>query len=643
MFASWKPATVQENLMSTATMDTSYTAKSLLTNTTPLFAVVIKMPNRYLNLVHPVLTTPKQPKLNANGDPMMTRAGKPMEGFIEDIDQLLLKPVTSWATPSDAYSKLCTEEQKIVNAIKRCLNDFNSSLWLENGETAKDGLPHLHVLMARKRAGKDLSGSPSTQFYNVSVARTLKKIMNEFGGIMKCQVVRNVRGVFEYMLGEDKLFMGANNTPMLQLVKLTRKTPPEQLPVLEETLGGIVEESMTTATGQTTFSAWAPFGTFQTALAKRSADVAGLVDEIDDEGNPVSSQTKRQRTCADATDDNDDLESLWYEKPVSKSNLTTTKTGGVVVKIDEIVNLMFTKGYKDRQELKRKQHLLQGDERILVTSAIVSQRKDFWDIVETQLKNMTPIVSPKEWLINSTDFTTDGETTMTEEETADLFLRWCDEQKIETDEILAALACLIAGDLPKRRMLFLQGESNSGKSFWLSNILPRITPACRSVSSLNTDFGLMNLRDATHCLLEECIVSPQNHERLKQIGGGQPTAIAVKYQDDVTVTITGTIVISQTPIWTGHKQELELLQAYTNRSCGFWVALEKSSVLADHEQDRGNCLPNPNWFAKAVKHIWSLDNYQQYMSCESPEDNRPLIEHINDFLGLEGSIQSEVM
>ena len=112
--------------------------------------------------------------------------------------------------------------------------------------------------------------------------------------------------------------------------------------------------------------------------------------------------------------------------------------------------------------------------------------------------------------------------TLTPQQTLALFNAWCSEQQINAYKIAWFLISRLQGRVYKRIGLFLQGASNSGKTYWSSQLF---SPLASITGKMSTGgrFCLQECERRRIIIGEEVSISTDNVDRIKELMSGEIT------------------------------------------------------------------------------------------------------------------------
>ncbi|KAK3744802.1 hypothetical protein RRG08_042186 [Elysia crispata] len=181
---------------------------------------------------------------------------------------------------------------------------------------------------------------------------------------------------------------------------------------------------------------------------------------------------------------------------------------------------------------------------------------------------------------------------MTPEQTLALFNAWCSEQDINAKAFAWIMIACLQGRMYKKIGVYLQGASNSGKTYWSSTLFQ---PLSKLVGKMTTG-GRFCLQDCVNKRIivgEEVGIAADNVDRLKELMSGEKTTFERKMQSPGTCKANLVILNSNNIPFANVPQEKQALE---NRMFIF-KNLKKSKILPVALKNMEATKPNPKFMS----------------------------------------------
>ena len=181
-------------------------------------------------------------------------------------------------------------------------------------------------------------------------------------------------------------------------------------------------------------------------------------------------------------------------------------------------------------------------------------------------------------------------TMMTPEQTLALFNAWCDEQNVNARALAWIIIACLQARIYKKIGVYLQGASNSGKTYWTSTLFH---PLNKLVGKMTTGgrFCLQDCGKKRIIVGEEVGIAADNVDRLKELMSGEVTTFERKMKSPGTCKANLVLLNSNNLPFAnvpGEKQALE------NRMFLF-RNLKKSKILPTALKGMEATKPNPKF------------------------------------------------
>ena len=175
-------------------------------------------------------------------------------------------------------------------------------------------------------------------------------------------------------------------------------------------------------------------------------------------------------------------------------------------------------------------------------------------------------------------------------QTLALFNSWCDEQSINAKALAWVIIACLQGRIYKKIGVYLQGASNSGKTYWTSTLFH---PLSKLVGKMTTG-GRFCLQDCCKKRIivgEEVGIAADNVDRLKELMSGEVTTFERKMKSPGTCKANLVLLNSNNLPFTNVPGERQALE---NRMFLF-RNLKKSKILPTALKGMDATKPNPKF------------------------------------------------
>lgn len=475
------------------------------------YTFVVHYPN-----LHPTQYLPHKGMYEDNGQPMQDKYKK--DGGIRtepcEMNEMSEVKVEAWKTKQDVLNALPSGCRTICNGLKAWLNKSSCSVFFHNAAEDKCSQfkgPHLHVVT---RSEETTTGA-FRRLYNVSAIRTLRKRVGEAGGYFRCEGVRHLSGLMNYLKQAPRIYMGANSRPLHNAFHEDVDVP------YEDCVDEADKDEASAPTGEA-FNGWHS----QAGAKKRTAeDSWGAATTI--ELQPA----KAMKVSYSATDDH--------------------------MRILRVLMLYYN-AYNLQDVWKRVGEVGDG-------TSLHDRYKETWKRMagKPNVSRMMGTVKcslESEWIgkpfaecihwycVNVCDRADIYETA---ESSYEMFVEWMNDQKIQPIEFIRQVFAIMDRKDPKFNTLCFIGPSNAGKTLMITTPLRAL---CRFVGQManrsgNGDFSMMQLVNQRMIAMDECILDPKNMEDMKLLLGGEELRVQVKYSDHSIVERTPVVMTGNKEPW----------------------------------------------------------------------------------------------
>lgn len=219
-------------------------------------------------------------------------------------------------------------------------------------------------------------------------------------------------------------------------------------------------------------------------------------------------------------------------------------------------------------------------------------------------------------------------------QTANFVQDWCQEQGIPAGQLILEIYNILKMYHPKKNTLYLQGQSNAGKTYLLNMVLPQKDKVGSHISS--KDFPFQECATKSVILINELTLASQAESELyKNILGGEPTYINVKNKPASLLYRKPVFLTSNEPIYRFVSNEkiplLNRMMAHMNLS---------TSTIIKKYTTKG--IPSPKYLAAAFKNIELLQEHLHIPEDETFMDHQEeILSHLSkDLLSLKIDVQA---
>ena len=217
------------------------------------------------------------------------------------------------------------------------------------------------------------------------------------------------------------------------------------------------------------------------------------------------------------------------QKEQSTSQVQQKKIPKFYLDIENLLELM--KHYKTAEKIQLLQDVINQHHLDQLTSLIRSHN---WNIIyrESQEEHefMTALTTPTNYYNIFIEHIDDiRQKTMSYKETTDFMLKWTLKQNIDLRTFILQVHMILRKYHPKKNTLYLQGSSNTGKSYILEGLVPHKDRDGSHITS--RDFQFQECLTKPIILINDLTLQNQAESKIyKNILGGEPTYIKVKKQ-----------------------------------------------------------------------------------------------------------------
>ncbi|KAK3744800.1 hypothetical protein RRG08_042184 [Elysia crispata] len=404
---------------------------------------------------------------DTNGEPKRHS----LHGFLinspMDDDELLTTPVLKWITPGQILKNMTFESKSLINKIKEFVNSNQVAVWLHDTDIPDD------KCHARKGPHFHLiveSTTPNSR--NLKNFRALQTSCSKWDcGLYVTKVTTSPDKLYLYQLQDsEKVFLGTNSSFCLETITALQH----------------VDGQVDGFNGTAEFDSDADvLSTVNPALLKQDARAEKRAASSDAPPAKRSKNTDNLYLLKRCIEENPDVGSL-----------------------QEMVTI-----YKNTENYQT------------LCDIFFDQRAEkYWAMAQQEAAGQSQdadILRRLEELPDSLRHM------MTPEQTLALFNSWCKEQNINARALAWIMIACLQARIYKKIGVYLQGASNSGKTYWTSTLFQ---PMNKLVGKMTTG-GRFCLQDCVNKRIiigEEVGIAADNVDRMKELMSGERTTFERK-------------------------------------------------------------------------------------------------------------------
>ena len=452
-------------------------------------------------------------------------------------DELHQLPVLKWITPGAILQGLTFEAKSLINKIKEFLNSNQVAVWLHDTDEpdhkchSRKG-PHLHIV----------SESTCANSRNLKNFRALQNACTKFNcGLYVSKVMSTPDKVYLYQLQDpEKTFLGSNSRFCLDTINELRNSVDAQVDGFDENIESDNQTNVLSKVNPALLK-----GPVSTEDAEPGDKRAGPSDLPPRKRSKHVDNVYLLQRCIEQNPDVGSLQEM----------------------------VLLYKNTEDYQQLADMFFDVKADKYWTMAQqecSTLSQEADIYhrlDEVPDSLRNM-----------------------MTPEQTLALFNSWCEEQAINARALAYVLIACLQGRVYKKIGVYLQGASNSGKTYWTSTLFH---PMSKIVGKMTTGgrFCLQDCSKKRIIIGEEVGIAVDNVDRLKELMSGEVTTFERKMKSPGTCKANLVLLNSNNLPFANVPQEKAALE---NRMFLF-RNLKKSKVLPSALRGMNQTRPNPKF------------------------------------------------
>lgn len=512
------------------------------------------------NYIQPDFIQAKLFQYDDKNEIKLAKGGAPLSRYATSDDYtgtplgIREKPVVQFSTPLDIYSSLTEEQKQLTNEIKTFCNTKPSVFIWHNGTADKScqfhGL-HIHIVY-------DYSGKLSDLYRY----KTLKRKCQEFGLTCRHQKVQRLDALLNHLQQKPRIVLGCNNLSLCG--RLVRTF----------TMASILDETFDFAHDE--------------KEAERVQHDAGMFMKSALEYEPYKDADthNHEHLIQQLANEELTMPDMSNEPEIERvKKLPTTKTAS---KVDILKAYMSKYSTNDTDEIL-KQIMINGcnDElngwRSLCLVPVVNYIKE----QACKELNVTKEIHGTTYVDKFMSECPAPDDCLTVTETAQLFDAWCKEQRIDMGDFMIKTYAILDKSFSKINCLMLQGESNAGKTYWTTGLLPFPKVVGQTIQS--QDFAYQKCIGKEVIQIPELsLTKPEQVEESKKIFEGLPTQINIKHKEPRLLPRIPVILTCNRVPWYFYQEETE---TFRNRIFKF-DNLKQSPLL------QGKKSPNPIFFKK---------------------------------------------
>ncbi|KAL4217968.1 hypothetical protein ACF0H5_022706 [Mactra antiquata] len=472
-------------------------------------------------------------------------------------------------------------EKTPLNAIKQFCNEHPCTIFWHNGTTddaCKVNGFHMHIIVYNKG-----------NLWHDSSWRTCRKKLTNANVTVRVQKVKSLPAILNHLQQSPRILVGCNNVKLCAAL-IRYKDYKADYDIADQFQGDEhVSESAADDNGQSSFLSDMMGWKEQSAVSNDDDNDSDHEISISDyimnlAQKPDSPTTSFEDICRDKKPKDP------KEKDESKKMLPATKG---LQKMDVLRSLISKYDRHTQHELLTS-IIKAGDKDDLTNWRTLKCSPQFvlvWNqvIAEIAAEKVSTGTTYCDTLLTA-DIDTD-ESYLTVAETAQLFMEWCEHQRINPGQFLGRLYQVLNCTLPKVNTFTLVGTSNAGKSYWMNAIACLKDHFGETISS--ADFMWQECVDKQLIYIPECTISkPDQLEIFKKVCEGMPTMVNIKNKPAAMLKRAPVLLTSNTLPWEYFQQEREAIE---NRM--FFERVKQAPML----KEKG--AANPKMFIEIFKFI----------------------------------------
>ena len=542
--------------------------------------------------INPRTIKAKVISLDVNKKPKKSRQGVVFTEYVKPTDMkaqgLITKKMSDVATPKENLAMLNGSQKKAVNMLKKFINSNQCALFWHNGsidDSCEFNTMHLHMIV-----GVLVSTEPLCRCKTWRTVR--KEILGlEFDNDVQCkpviktQKVQSVDRLLHHLVSNPgnlkpspRLCIGVNNIPRLKRLYSSLSSTDVHFNKAtdlgkEDDYGNESCMSATTPDFMCDALGWLDSG--NVCYVKEAVDddpyAVSLGFELPDlEAKTVSSKAVTFEKAMTVERKRKEIEP---KIPESKSFKNTMILVELMKKYKAYNKAQLFKTMSDHLELDGSDIDLSNFSQLVCHP----QQKIFFENALAMIQ-MTTDVKETSYLMSLFDIDlskSDG--CLSEGETAELFLRWCKQQAINPTELAIDIYFVLSQYVPKKNTLYLQGQSDAGKTYWVNSLLPNKSLLGEMITS--SDFAFQECVNKELILINELVLTtPEQAELHKKVWEGQPVTVNIKNKAAQIINRKPVICTSNNLVWQFQTNERI---PFLNRSFQY-LNLQKTGLIKEY-------------------------------------------------------------
>lgn len=439
-----------------------------------------------------------------------------------DPESVFNKKTVKWTTKSDVLNQLQPATKQCCNSLKAWLNKSAVALWYHNAnvdECAMYGGPHVHIVYESERTS---SGGYRSLHDNAGY-RGIRKKIDEVGGYIKSQAIRNLDAACRHFLQSPRMYMGTNTISLNRAIAGARAPRTIMDPVVS--MKDIFDDENVDVVDASTEKSVAKYSGWESDEPVVKKCRSGWDD------SSFTIPATNNTVVAIKETDSDRYGRLLKMLMIRWSAFTVSEMFNAIGKLSEGVELKYKQLWYRLAAKPRTKMLLSVQHEMLKSEYIC---KPFAELINIYAHQTVPCID---------------ETMSTPEDSYSNWISWCNNQQYDVHELIRDIFDIIDRKILKVNTLCMIGDSNSGKTCMISNPLKAL---CRFVGQIgnrgsNSEFVYQECINQRLIVIDECMMSKEQLEDLKNLTGGEDMSVNVKF--------AGNAKLSRTPvILTGNKE-----------------------------------------------------------------------------------------